>query len=155
MIAVSDTSPLCYLALIGEVELLATLFEDISIPPEVGRELTRPGTPTEVRSWFNARPAWLHLSEAPDIGLLPVTPRLHRGEQEVIALGMALKSDFLLLDDRAARSVARNLGLQVTGTLAVLAAGARLGFVNLPSALARLAKTNFRASPELLRRLLP
>jgi len=155
VIAVSDTSPLCYLALLGEMDLLAVLFDEISIPPEIGRELTRPGTPREVRSWFDSRPAWLHLTETPDVGLLPVTPRLHRGEQEVLALGLSLKPDFLLMDDRNARGVARPLGLQVMGTLAILEVGARLGHVDLPSALARLAKTNFRASPELLRSLLP
>lgn len=155
MIVVSDTSPLCYLALLGEIDLLAVLFDEISIPPEVARELTRPGTPNEVRSWFDARPAWLHRTDTPDIGRVPVTPKLHRGEQEVIALGLELKPDYLLLDDRSARGVARQLGLQVMGTLAILELGARLGHVDLPSALARLAKTNFRASPELLRNLLP
>ncbi|HVF61643.1 MAG TPA: DUF3368 domain-containing protein [Thermoanaerobaculia bacterium] len=155
MIAVSDTSPLSYLALIGEADLLPALFDQVWIPPAVASELTHPGTPQAVTSWLEARPAWLRFAEAPDTGTLPVTPRLHRGEQEVIALGMALKPDSVLLDDRAARNVARDLGLPLMGILAILAVGARSGHVDLPAALARLARTNFRASPELLRRLLP
>ena len=154
MIAVSDTSPLSYLVLLGEGDLLAALFDEVWIPPAVANELTRPGTPEAVASWLERRPGWLHLTEAPDTSSLPVTPRLHRGEAEVIALGMNLNPDFLLLDDRAARRVARDLGLPLMGTLAILEVGARRGHVDLPSALARLATTNFRASPELLRRLL-
>ncbi|HEX9668434.1 MAG TPA: DUF3368 domain-containing protein [Thermoanaerobaculia bacterium] len=154
MIAVSDTSPLSYLVLVGEGDLLGSLFDEVWIPPAVADELTRPRTPETVASWLDAPPAWLHLSSAPDISSLPAAPRLHRGEAEVIALGMALNSDFLLLDDRAARKVARNLGLPLMGTLAVLDVAARQGRVDLPAVLARLAATNFRASPELLRRLL-
>lgn len=155
MIAVSDTSPLCYLILIGEVDLLAALFDRISIPPNVARELANSGAPATVRSWIEATPPWLSLTESPDVSLLPATPRLHRGEQEVIALGITIKPDYLLLDDRAGRRMARNLGLQTMGTLAILEVGARRGDVDLPSALALLSKTNFRASPGLLRRLLP
>lgn len=154
MIAASDTSPLSYLSLLGEADLLAALFDEVWIPPSVAAELTRPGTPQAVGAWLEAQPAWLRLAETPDTSTLPPTPRLHRGEQEVIALGITLKPDFLLLDDRAARRVAHDLGLPMMGTLAALEIGARRGLVDLPSALARLAKTNFRASPELLRRLL-
>jgi predicted nucleic acid-binding protein len=154
VIAVSDTSPLSYLVLVGEGDLLGALFEEVWIPPAVADELTRPSTPQAVASWLEARPAWLRLAEAPDTSSLPATPRLHRGEAEVIALGMSLDPDFLLLDDRAARRVARDLGLPLMGTLAILDVGARRGHVDLPSVLARLATTNFRASPELLRRLL-
>jgi len=155
VIAVSDTSPLNYLILLGEGDLLARLFDEVWIPPAVAAELTRPNTPQEVSAWLAARPAWLRLAEAPDTGVLPAIPRLHQGEREAIALGMDLRSDFLLLDERPARSVARDLGLPVMGTLALLQLAAQRGLVNLPSALARLMKTNFRASPELLRRLLP
>lgn len=154
MIAVSDTSPLSYLVLVGEGDLLGSLFDEVWIPPAVADELTRPGTPEAVASWLDAHPAWLHRSSAPDTSALPAAPRLHRGEAEAIALGMALNPDFLLLDDRAARRVARDLGLPLMGTLAVLDVAARQGRVDFPTALARLATTNFRASPELLRRLL-
>lgn len=39
MIAVSDTSPLNYLALIGEIELLPRIFTRVLIPPAVISEL--------------------------------------------------------------------------------------------------------------------
>lgn len=154
MIAVADTSPISYLVLVGEGDLLGSLFEEVWIPPAVADELTQPSAPEAVASWLAARPPWLHVSDVPDVSSLPTTPRLHRGESEAIALAAALNPDALLLDDRAARRVAGDLGLPLMGTLAILDTAARQGRVDLPAVLVRLATTNFRASPELFRRLL-
>ena len=40
MIVVADATPLRYLVLIGEVEVLAVLYGDVLIPPAVVEELT-------------------------------------------------------------------------------------------------------------------
>ncbi len=154
MIAVSDTSPLSYLVLLGEGDLLAALFQKVWIPATVATELSNPGSPQAVRSWLAAPPAWLQVAESPDTGALPAALHLHGGEKEVVALALEINPDFVLLDDRPARKVAQDLGLSIMGTLAVLKVGAQRGQVDLPTALSRLAKTNFRASPELLKHLL-
>jgi predicted nucleic acid-binding protein len=39
MIIVSDTSPICYLLLIGEIELLPQLYGQVLIPQAVQQEL--------------------------------------------------------------------------------------------------------------------
>lgn len=51
MIVVADTSPLNYLVLIAEIELLPHLYERILIPEAVHRELQRLQTPSTVRTW--------------------------------------------------------------------------------------------------------
>ena len=51
MIAVSDTSPLNYLALIGEIELLPRIFTRVLIPPAVLSELNHARTPPVVVAW--------------------------------------------------------------------------------------------------------
>jgi predicted nucleic acid-binding protein len=51
MIVVADTTPLNYLMLIGEIELLSALYESILIPREVHEELQRLKTPPPVRAW--------------------------------------------------------------------------------------------------------
>jgi predicted nucleic acid-binding protein len=56
MIVVSDTSPLNYLVLIGEVDLLPKLFAKVYIPPSVIEELTRLKTPDVVRTWAQSPP---------------------------------------------------------------------------------------------------
>jgi predicted nucleic acid-binding protein len=58
------------------------------------------------------------------------------------------------MDERAGAKEARRLGLTVTGTLGVLARGAERGYVELSSALEKLQRTNFRAAPEIIRKLL-
>jgi predicted nucleic acid-binding protein len=42
VIAAADTSPLCYLVLIGEIDLLPALFAEVVIPPGVAAELADP-----------------------------------------------------------------------------------------------------------------
>ena len=46
--------------------------------------------------------------------------RLGKGESEAIALGIELQTDYIILDDFAARKEALRLGLNVKGTLAVI-----------------------------------
>jgi len=154
VIAVSDTSPFNYLILLEEIDLLPRLFKEVWIPAAVATELAHPGSPVEVRSWLEVVPPWFRIAEELDPSAVRSTPPLHRGEREVIALALARNPDFVLLDDRAARNAALDLGLPVMGTLAILKAGARRGELDLPSALARLARTNFRASDDLLRQVL-
>ncbi len=62
--------------------------------------------------------------------------------------------EMVLMDDRAAVAVARWHGLNVIGTLGILARGAALGLIDLPEAIAALKATNFRARPALLEAVL-
>lgn len=49
-----------------------------------------------------------------------INERLGRGEAEAIALATELQSDYVILDDFAARKEAIRLGLNVKGTLAII-----------------------------------
>ena len=61
MITVADTSPICYLLLIGEIELLPTLFGEVVIPNAVAEELHHPLAPAVLREWLELPPAWLQV----------------------------------------------------------------------------------------------
>ena len=106
-----------------------------------------------MRAWFAQKPAWLEVC-APQRPLTTLAAHLGSGEQEAIALAEELQADAVLLDDWAARREAQSRHLTVLGTLRVLADAAEKGFVDLPLALDRLQKTNFRAHPELIQELL-
>jgi predicted nucleic acid-binding protein len=85
MIAVSDTSPLCYLILIDGIELLPQLYGRVMIPEAVFKELTALGTPVKVQSWIAHRPNWLEIqsvADEPDADL----SRLDAGERAAIIL---------------------------------------------------------------------
>ena len=58
MFAVTDTSPLHYLILIGQVNLLSHLYTHVIIPQAVVGELLHPHTPPDVRAWMRALPPW-------------------------------------------------------------------------------------------------
>ena len=76
------------------------------------------------------------------------------GERQAIALAQSIQSDFVLLDDRRARQIAKQWGINVVGTLGVLARAAQVGLIDLKDALAELRTTNFRASATLLESVL-
>jgi len=76
------------------------------------------------------------------------------GEREAITLAMELGANLILLDERKGYEAAIKKNLKVAGTLFVLEAAAANGLVNLPAALARLQKTSFRISPDLIQKIL-
>jgi predicted nucleic acid-binding protein len=59
MIVVSDTSPLNYLVLIGAIDVLPELFQEVRVPPAAMRELTHDRTPEAVKVWAASPPDWL------------------------------------------------------------------------------------------------
>jgi len=154
MIVIADTSPLNYLVLIGEAEILKRLYGRVVIPEAVLRELQHPQIPAPVAKWIARRPAWLEIQQttiAPDAGLR----LLGEGEREAIILAQQHRPEALLLmDEGKGRREALRRNLRITGTLGVLNDAASRGWVDLPSAFERLRQTTFRASPSLLQSFL-
>jgi predicted nucleic acid-binding protein len=117
MIVIADTTPVNYLVLIQEADLLPQLFGQVLIPPAVFEELKDPETPAPVRAWLANAPAWLQvqpLHSQPD----PKLDYLDDGEREAIALAEELKADQILLDEIDARKEAARRKLPFIGTLA-------------------------------------
>ena len=149
ILVVSDTSPINYLVLINAVDALR-IFDRVVIPNAVYAELTAKDSPKAVSDWVKSPPTWLEVRSPQK----PQSLGLDAGETEALALAKELKAFAVLLDERQARKVARQHGLPVTGTLAVLEKAASAGLIDLPSAIQRLRKTNFRSHPRLLKDLL-
>lgn len=141
---VSNSSPLIALAQIDCLHLLEKLFISIVIPPSVTRETTSVVLPT----WVIERP----LAQ-------PVGPRILRaslgpGESEAISLALEVNAQWIIVDDRPARRLAEALNLPVLGTLGVLLAGKRRGF--LPAVrpcIDALVNLGFRIAPDLYERI--
>ena len=154
MIVIADTSPLNYLVLIGQADLLQRLYRRVVIPEAVLRELLHPETPTIVSEWIARRPAWLEVERI----TTPPDPNLRwlgEGECEAIMLAEQHGQDVLLLmDEGRERREAQRRRLRITGTLGVLIDAASRGWVDLSSAFERLRQITFRASPSLLQSLL-
>jgi predicted nucleic acid-binding protein len=59
MIVVTDASPLQYLVLIEEVQILRALYGRVLTPPAVVKDLSQPRTPEVVSGWIAEPPDWL------------------------------------------------------------------------------------------------
>lgn len=151
---ISDTSPLRYLVLIGQADLLSALYTEVLIPEAVANELNQPATPEPVRRWIAHRPRWLKVVPLTTRPASVSLPDLDPGEHDAILLALDLKADLVLMDEREGVEEARRVGLTVTGTLGVLGRAAERGLIELAPAIACLRQTNFRADPGLLGRLL-
>ncbi len=152
-VVVSNSSPICYLVLIGQIHLLPALFEEISVPEAVIRELSDEDAPEFLREWVSRPPKWLKVDRVTaqtSLGL----ERLHAGERDVILLARQIEADLVIMDEKAARQAAVKQGLNVTGLIGILDGAAALGMVDLLAAIEKLRLTSFRASPHLLKTLL-
>jgi len=77
------------------------------------------------------------------------------GEWEAIALAIALKADWIILDDLSARRAAEATGLNVIGTLSTLVTAKRAGLLkSIRPELDALLRTSFFLSPQLYDELL-
>jgi len=148
-LVVADTTPLRYLVQIGYEYLLPRLFTKIWIPGAVVGELRQERTPGAVRTWAEQLPSWIEVREIAGSASEHELAGLDRGEWEAIQLAKEIHADLLLIDERSGVRVARGQGFRVTGTLGILVEAARLDLISISEALGRLAKTNFRRTPDL------
>jgi predicted nucleic acid-binding protein len=145
MIVIADTAPINYLVLIGEQNLLPTLFGQVIVPEMVLQELLAIATPQAVRQWATNPPRWLEIRQmimVPDMSL----SHLDEGEREAIQLAEFLGADLLLVDEKAARKEAAKRHLSTSGTLGILDSAADKGLVDFFQALQRLKQTSFYIS---------
>ena len=119
MAVVSNTSPICYLLLIDCIDLLPQLFGRVIIPETVAEELAAAKSPAILQNWIAQPPDWLEIRAAIAIADAAVA-ELDPGEREAILLAESIEADLIVLDDMAARRVAAERGLIVTGTLGVV-----------------------------------
>ena len=153
MIVVADTSPINYLALIDEINLLPALYGEVIIPEAVFRELRHSNAPLAVQDFLAENPTWLkvrRVSNVVDIAL----GNLDIGEREAIQLAQEINAETVLIDDNDGRQAAQKKNLNALGTLGILNAAASGNLIDLATALEKLQKTNFRAAPALIRQLL-
>lgn len=149
MIVVADTSPINYLVLIGEIDLLRIIYSTVLIPEAVLSELLADKSPKRVKDWASSPPDWFQIksiagSSGEFDGILDI------GEGEAIVLATELKAAIVLIDELAGRQVAIERGFRVVGTVGVLLAAKQKNLVDGDLAANKLMQTNFRISQELL-----
>jgi uncharacterized protein len=148
-VVISDTSVLCYLALIGRMPLLETLYSEVLIPESVLAECLHEGAPTQLRTVVNPLPSYLRPHAVPE--WLPETSGLDCGEAAAITLAWQHRPNSLvLIDERAGRAIAAALGLEIRGLLGIVALAHRRGLLEFDSTMKQLDDVGFRLAPTLL-----
>jgi len=144
---IADASALICLGWVDQLQILPALFGRIVVPAAVAAEAThrQPGLP----AWIDVREPNRPLDRR------VVSAHLGAGETEVLCLGLELEGAWLILDDAQARALARDLGLQMLGTGAVLVEAKRAGLLERvrPTLDALLAK-GFRLDRKVYDRVL-
>jgi predicted nucleic acid-binding protein len=153
MPTVSNTSPISNLAWIGRLNLVREQFQVVWIPKAVETELQNVPDAAVRKDIDDARnQGWLKSRTASDAALVSLLMvELHPGEAEAIALALEMKAGRLLIDEREGRTMARQLGLSLTGVLGVLLRAKKMGKVKAvkPEIDALKNKARFFIAPAL------
>jgi hypothetical protein len=131
MLAVSNTSPISNLAIIGHLDLLKLQFGELWIPEAVARELSVHPDPVAIAAIQRAiSDSWIKVASPTNPTLLKILlSSLDQGEAEAIALATERGADIVIIDEQEGRRIATLAGLRVTGALGVLLRAKRIGQV--------------------------
>lgn len=124
-IVISDSGPIFSLAIVDKLEILTAIFDKIYIPKAVWIEITRDETPEHY-------PRIVHFfkDKVEEIsGFNDLTFVMDFGESESVILYRELQADFLLIDDKKARTFAENSGIQCVGTIGILSIAKQKGII--------------------------
>jgi predicted nucleic acid-binding protein len=164
MIAVINASPLIFLGKIGALNLLPKLFDEIVTTEGVKKEVLRKETAPEKIMLDQAFNTWLHIKKThnPQLEKKISEFAIQKGEITVLVLAFELlkikKQPITIIDDRAAREIARTMGLTITGTIGIVLRSVKEGHISKPEGTRYLNKlsqeTDFRMPISLYARLL-
>ena len=154
-IVVIDSSPLIGLAIVDGLQWLPTIFGSVFLPESVRYEVL-PGksAPGEEAIKLAIDKGWLTIWTEPIKPLLDID--LDAGETDCINIALSHSAKVLLImDERAGRAVAKEKGLRVTGTAAIIGLAKKQDLI--PSARAafeQLHNSDFRISATVINLIL-
>jgi predicted nucleic acid-binding protein len=156
MIVIADTSVLLNLALVGQLQLLQSLFGSVIIPLAVQTEFERLAA-TSGRFAGMTLPDWVQMKSLQQTSLLDETFKmLDPGEAAAINLAIELHADAVLKDESEGRAIAMAHGLRTIGIVGILIRARHAGHLAAirPGIEDLLIKARFRLSDALVRHAL-
>ena len=142
-ITVVDTSTLILFDKLGMLMLLEKLFGKIHITSTVAKEFNKP------------LPGWVEVHN-PNTDLpQELTTSLDIGEASIISLASGYTDCLLIIDELKGRSIARKLGIRLTGALGILITAKKKKIIpEVRPILEQIQATNFRISESLVKTVL-
>lgn len=136
---ISDTSCFIILTNIGELNILQKVYGKIITTPDIAEEYSQP------------LPEWVEIVTVKDKyrqQLLEM--QIDKGESSAIALALETPGCTIILDDYKARVVAKQLGINITGTIGVIIKAKLKGIIpSIKPILEKIKQTNFHLSKEI------
>jgi predicted nucleic acid-binding protein len=146
---VLNNTPLVALTLLGRLELLRDLFDEVLIPQAVHDEFLAVER-TLRQDALEAAPWILSVKLEDPRRALPYSG-LDQGEAEVLALAEERQARLLVIDERRARRYAERMGFTLTGTLGLLLLAKRKGLIrSFSEEVLRLQEAGLYLSPALV-----
>ncbi len=152
MLIVADSSALIALAICNCIDALDKVFDKINVPQAVFDEVIIPGKPEAeiLRNYLEGKIVNIDLA-----GFVIDAGGLGRGELEAMALYKKLQADFLLIDDKRARKVARLNNIEIIGSQGVLLFAKQKGLIKkIKPLLDKLRTSDIHISQRLIKKTL-
>ncbi len=124
-LVVADSGPIFSLAVINKLEILDLLFDEVKIANAVWEEISEnPNKPHHqlICNYFQSKVMQINSYNE-------LTFIMDYGESESVILYREINADFLLLDDKKARTIAENFGIKCVGTIGLLSIAKDKGFI--------------------------
>lgn len=157
MIVISDATPIISLIKIESLDVLETMYKRVIIPKAVYDELIiNIDYKSEIDFIEECTFLETKIVEAElSVSLLQRQLKLDLGESEAIVLANNIDADLIIIDERKARRIAKDTGLNVTGTLGVLVQAKQKGIIKeLKPLLDKLIDHEIRISKKLYEEIL-
>ena len=156
MIVVTDTSVVLNLCGVEQERLLPSLFGSVFAPSSVMHEFEKLAA-VDPRFAGLTFPTFVEIKIVTQFApSLVLNQRLQQGEREALALAVELSADAVLMDERAGRLVADDLGLKSIGVLGILVQAKTSGLLpTIKPLLERLqSRLRFWIAPALVQQIL-
>jgi len=153
LLIVSNSSVIIAFAKICYLHLLEKLFGKILVSEAVWKEIAIEGKPGSEKMM---EASFIHVEKVGNMRLVALLEEfVDTGEAEAIVLALERNANLLLVDDRDARNLAKKLGLQVMGTLGVIALAKYKGLISKAKPIIdKLIETGFWISRRILEEFL-
>ena len=110
---VSNTGPIIALMITGKLSILREMFDEVIIPYEVHQEILMGKTVKDfanlMRITVYEQEKWVKVEQLQTLPNPALTGMLDAGEASVTQLASDVKTDFVLIDERKARKIARSI----------------------------------------------
>jgi uncharacterized protein len=125
-LVIADAGPIFSLAAVNKLGSLNNLFDEIRIPQAVWEEVTL----NRSAEFYDRIELFFRDKVRSISGFNELTFMMDYGESESLILYKELNADFLLIDDKKARTIAENFEINCIGTLGLLSSAKTKGYIS-------------------------